>query len=242
MLTSLVWALAVIQIQGFVYSLYVHRYKCHQSITLHPIFEQLCLLLIWLTSTQLSSAWWIRKSVARHLKHHQYTDQKQDPHSPLFFKLIEIIRWNKSNTPGGCYYVSDEDIKHYGRHVPLETSLIAKYIFFKLPSYSGMIISSIIILILVDSYVIFPLLAIWGLPITSGILTIYFPHVFGYQNYKNNNSKNSWPLAIFQWGEELHNNHHKTPSKANFSHKWWEIDLGYVVIKLLSLLKLVNIR
>lgn len=247
MIESIICAITILQIQGFVYSIYVHRYKCHQLISLHPIFEHFCLLLIWLTSTQISSPYWIRKSVARHLKHHHYTDQKQDPHSPKFFKLLEIISWNRSTITGGCYYISDIDVHKYASHVLLETSWIARNLYLKLPPYAGLILSSIVLLFLLDGYVIFPLLALWGLPVTSGVLTIYLSHKFGYQNYKGkNNSKNSWPWAVLQWGEELHNNHHHNHNsknqRANFASKWWEFDLGYAVIKLLNFVKLVRIH
>jgi len=247
MIEAIIWAVVIIQIQGFVYSIYVHRYKCHQLISLHPVFEHFCLLLIWLTSPQLSSPYWIRKSAARHLKHHHHADQEQDPHSPKFFKLLEIVSWNKSTTPGGCYYISDQDVHKYGKHVSLEQSKIAQHLYFKLPPYAGMVVSSVALAMLLGTWSILPMLLIWGLPITSGLLTIYLAHKFGYQNYKGeNNAMNSWPLAVLQWGEELHNNHHHNHNakqqKANFASKWWELDLGYVTIWLLSLTKLVKAR
>ena len=43
-------------------------------------------------------------------------------------------------------------------------------------------------------------------------------------------------------GEELHNNHHAYPSSAKFSSKWWEIDIGWFYIQLLSLLGLAKVR
>ena len=36
-------------------------------------------------------------------------------------------------------------------------------------------------------------------------------------------------------GEGWHNNHHAYPSSGRFGHKWWELDLGYTLIRLFAL-------
>ena len=47
---------------------------------------------------------------------------------------------------------------------------------------------------------------------------------------------------MFIAGEELHNNHHAFPSSAKFSQRPWEIDLGWLHLKVLSTLRLAKIR
>ena len=42
---------------------------------------------------------------------------------------------------------------------------------------------------------------------------------------KNNSTNNPW-LALFTWGESLHNNHHYRPTRLNFNTKWYEMDVG----------------
>ena len=65
-------------------------------------------------------------------------------------------------------------------------------------------------------------------------------HSFGNSNFKTNDySKNNPWLAIFSCGESWHNNHHAFQTSAKFGLKWWQIDLGYWLIKLLQLLGLV---
>jgi len=248
MVESIIWFLIVLQIQGFAYTVYIHRYKIHQLISVHPIFENFCLLLVWLTSNQIHSEWWAKRTVARHIKHHSFTDTVNDPHSPAFFSLFKMVRWNNAHKPGGCYYISDEDVEKYGKHVPIDNSWITQNIIKKLPATTGMILSSLFLLITIDSYfVVLPIASVWGLAITSGFLTSWLSHIFGYQNFKEgNNSKNQWPWAVLQWGEELHNNHHHNHThrvrKATFSEKWYEFDLGYAAIKLLSYIRLVKIH
>jgi stearoyl-CoA desaturase (delta-9 desaturase) len=35
------------------------------------------------------------------------------------------------------------------------------------------------------------------------------------------------------WGEGWHNNHHKNQSSPNIGEHWYEIDIGYYIIKLI---------
>jgi stearoyl-CoA desaturase (delta-9 desaturase) len=39
------------------------------------------------------------------------------------------------------------------------------------------------------------------------------------------------PLQLTAWGENWHENHHSYPASARFSRHWWQIDLGWYVIK-----------
>ena len=56
---------------------------------------------------------------------------------------------------------------------------------------------------------------------------------WGYRTYNtNDNSVNSWWLAILFWGEGWHNNHHAEPRNWSFNRKWWEFDMSGQVIKL----------
>ena len=42
-------------------------------------------------------------------------------------------------------------------------------------------------------------------------------------------------------GELYQNNHHKFPTKSNFAFRWFEIDFGYFVIKLLDKLRIIRL-
>jgi len=43
-------------------------------------------------------------------------------------------------------------------------------------------------------------------------------------------------------GEGYHNNHHKFASRANFGVKWYEIDMTYVIIKLLDAIGVIKLK
>jgi stearoyl-CoA desaturase (delta-9 desaturase) len=60
-------------------------------------------------------------------------------------------------------------------------------------------------------------------------------HKWGYRNFETNDlSRNNWWVGILAWGEGWHNNHHKYQDSCKSGFRWWEIDVTYSVIKLLS--------
>jgi stearoyl-CoA desaturase (delta-9 desaturase) len=83
-------------------------------------------------------------------------------------------------------------------------------------------------------------LTIWALqmawiPLFAAGVINGIGHFWGYRNYEvKDNSRNVIPIAFFLGGEELHNNHHAFATSAKFSTKWWEVDAGWFVIRLLQ--------
>jgi stearoyl-CoA desaturase (delta-9 desaturase) len=78
----------------------------------------------------------------------------------------------------------------------------------------------------------------WAAGVINGI-----GHWFGYRNGETrDNSKNITPLAVWIGGEELHNNHHLAPASAKFSRRWFELDIGWIYLKVFSLLGLATIN
>jgi len=53
---------------------------------------------------------------------------------------------------------------------------------------------------------------------------------------------NNLQWGVFIGGEELHNNHHAFASSAKLSVRSWELDIGWLYIKLLAAFKLANIK
>jgi stearoyl-CoA desaturase (delta-9 desaturase) len=66
-------------------------------------------------------------------------------------------------------------------------------------------------------------------------------HSWGYRNYATRDaSTNLWWVALLSLGEGWHNNHHAFPRSARHGLRWWEVDLTYCLIRLLSLVYLVR--
>lgn len=71
----------------------------------------------------------------------------------------------------------------------------------------------------------------------------YASHKYGYAHFEIEEAKesgfNDALLGFISFGEGFHNNHHAYPRSANFSSKWYEIDLGWYVILGLKKLNLI---
>jgi stearoyl-CoA desaturase (delta-9 desaturase) len=60
-------------------------------------------------------------------------------------------------------------------------------------------------------------------------------HIWGRKRYKSQDeSRNSLLLALITLGEGWHNNHHYYPGTARQGFYWWEIDITYYLLKMLS--------
>ena len=65
-------------------------------------------------------------------------------------------------------------------------------------------------------------------------------HVFGRRRYPTTDtSKNSLLLSLITLGEGWHNNHHHYMSSVRQGFFWWEIDLTYYLLKMLSWVHIV---
>ena len=58
----------------------------------------------------------------------------------------------------------------------------------------------------------------------------------------DNSAGNLQWIAFITAGEGVHNHHHAAPTSARLSHRWFEIDPGWWVIKAMTWLKLARVR
>src|SRR5688500_7646492 len=59
-------------------TVYLHRALAHKAITLHPAPALVFRVILWGTTGIVPRAW-----VAVHRKHHAFSDEPEDPHSPV---------------------------------------------------------------------------------------------------------------------------------------------------------------
>ena len=90
-------------------------------------------------------------------------------------------------------------------------------------------------------------MAVWGFCISTVALfhataTINsLDHMIGQRRYNTpDTSRNNWLLALLTLGEGWHNNHHHYPISTRQGFFWWELDITYYVLVLLSWLGIVN--
>jgi stearoyl-CoA desaturase (delta-9 desaturase) len=65
-------------------------------------------------------------------------------------------------------------------------------------------------------------------------------HTIGSRPYHTHESStNNFWLAIPNYGEGWHNNHHAFPNSALFGLEWWQVDFGAWTIRTLEFLRLI---
>jgi stearoyl-CoA desaturase (delta-9 desaturase) len=78
----------------------------------------------------------------------------------------------------------------------------------------------------------------WAAGVVNGL-----GHFWGYRNFNSEDaSTNLFPLGILIGGEELHNNHHTYATSAKLSNKWFEFDIGWGYIRLMSACRLAKVK
>ncbi len=215
-------------------TLYLHRGQAHRGITFHPIIEHFMRFWLWLTTGMVTKQW-----VAIHRKHHRFSDVEGDPHTPHVYGI-----WHVLFKGAGLYHNASKDsamIQQYGVGTPddwIERKLYTPH------SRLG-----ILLMLVIDLLFFGP----WGI-LVWGIQMIWIPfwaagvinglgHWWGYRNGETkDNSRNISPWGIIIGGECLHNNHHLDPANPKLSRRWFELDIGWVYIKILEFFKLVKIR
>lgn len=215
-------------------TLYLHRAQAHKGIEFHPILSHFMRLWLWLTTGMVTKQW-----VAIHRKHHRFSDEPGDPHSPVVFGIKNIFF-------RGVYYyylaAKDPDmIMQYGKGTPndwIERRLYTPH------SRLG-----ILLMLIVDLVLFGPVgLVVWGvqmlwIPFWAAGVINGVGHWWGYRNGDSkDNSRNISPLGIIIGGEELHNNHHLNPASAKLSRRWFEFDIGWMWLRVFRLLGLARLR
>lgn len=215
-------------------TIYLHRNQTHRALTLHPIISHFFRFWLWMTTGMVTADW-----VAIHRKHHATTDVEGDPHSPVVLGIKKVF-WQGAE----LYRIARKDkemVAKYSHGTPndwLERSVYSRH------SATGIMLMLLIDLFLFGA----PGLTIWAIqmmwiPIFAAGVINGIGHHWGYRNYEcPDAATNIIPWGFWIGGEELHNNHHTFASSAKFSVKWWEFDLGWTYIRILSFFGLAKVK
>ena len=66
-------------------------------------------------------------------------------------------------------------------------------------------------------------------------------HLWGRRRFEtDDDSRNSWWVALLSFGEGWHNNHHAHPTSARHGVRWYEFDMNWLGIRVLQLLGLAH--
>ena len=233
-MTELIYTLIVTHITIICVTLYLHRGQAHRGIVFTPVLEHFMRAWLWLTTGMVTKQW-----VAIHRRHHRYSDQEGDPHSPHVYRIGRVLFRG-----AGLYHSASKDadmVAQYGAGTPddwMERNV-----------YTAHSRLGILLMLLIDV----ALFGAWGVLIW-GIQMIWIPwwaagvingigHWWGYRNGETkDHSRNIVPWDIIVGGECLHNNHHLDPANPRLSRRWFEFDAGWMWLGVFRLVGLARLR
>jgi stearoyl-CoA desaturase (delta-9 desaturase) len=198
-----------------------HRYFSHRSYKLNR-FWQFWLAFLAQTSAQKGALWW----ASHHRDHHLNSDRRADLHSPVH----EGFWWSHLG-----WILSDE----YDDYDPRRIADFSRY-----PELRWL-----------DRYHLLPTVlyavAIYAMGGYGALVWGYFAatvvlyhgtflinslaHIWGSRRFATpDESRNNFWLALVTMGEGWHNNHHHYMSSVRQGIRWWEVDMTYYVLRVLS--------
>jgi stearoyl-CoA desaturase (delta-9 desaturase) len=227
-------AFIMVQITMMAVTLYLHRDQAHRAIDLHPALRHFFRFWIWCTSGMLTREW-----VAVHRKHHAFCETPDDPHSPKVYGLKKVL------LEGAELYKEEtrnkDTIEKFGRGAP--DDWLERNIYLRFPN------AGIITLVLADLIlfgvpgIIIIAVQMAAMPVFAAGVINGLGHHTGYRNFEcDDAATNIVPWGVLIGGEELHNNHHAFPTSAKFSVRKWEFDIGWLYIRLFSVLGLARVN
>jgi stearoyl-CoA desaturase (Delta-9 desaturase) len=215
-------------------TLYLHRDQSHGGLILHPALRHVFRFWLWFSSGAVTREW-----VAVHRCHHAHADREGDPHSPLLFGLRRVLFEGFE-----LYRAAARDpqvLRNYGRGTPddwLERHLYSAH------PHSGIVLFVLAHLVLFGvPGIVMIAVHLAAQPFFAGGVINGLGHALGYRSFEMpSTATNLLPWAVLLGGEELHNNHHAFPRSARFAVQRWEIDIGWLWIRLFRAVGLAEVR
>ena len=202
-----------------------HRMLTHRSFEAHPVVRLLLLVFGSMAVEGAAIDW-----AADHLKHHAFSDQKGDPHSPVEGLWHAHLGW--------LFNTKHADPNVYGRHLLKDPAIV--------------FVDRTFVLWVALSLLIPFAIGGWQGLLWGGLVRIFFVHhvtwsvnsvchTFGKRSYDTSDrSRNQWMVGLLAMGEGWHNNHHAFPRAAIHGMDRWQLDVSAWLIQGLERLRLAS--
>jgi len=230
-ITPLLVGFAVTQVSTLTTSAYLHRSLAHKAVRFNSRAAFFLRFFLWLTTGVKAREW-----AAVHRKHHAFTDEESDPHSPAQLGWVRVQLTNfwlyrrAANDP--------QTVQKWGKD--LAPDKWDRLMFDRGPL--GLLISTFLLSLW---------LGWWQGPLAFGFHVVTYVllsgainavgHTFGRRPYANSATNLHW-LAAITSGEGYHNNHHGLPTSARFGAKRFDFDAAWWLIKFAERCGLAQIR
>jgi len=226
-------------IRMFAITGFYHRYFSHKTFKTSRIM-QFIFAVVGASAVQRGPIWW----AAHHREHHMHSDTINDKHSPKAHSFFwSHTGWflTKANFLTHTKMVKELSrfpelrlIDRFDVIIPIATCISLYFLGdFLLINHPSLNTSGVQLLS-------------WGFVLSTVILyhstflVNSVAHLWGTTRYNTKDeSKNNFLIALLTFGEGWHNNHHHYPGSARQGFYWWEVDLTYYLLKLMSALGLI---
>lgn len=230
-LIGLLVGFCVTMVANYCTTVYLHRGLAHNALQTKPWLGATFKVVLWVTTGMRERQW-----VAVHRKHHAFTDENEDPHSPA------RMGWVRVQLTNPALY----------RRVARDEAQVAKYTRDLPPTRADRLIFDhallglavgVVLMVLAFGWQIaaiaFPFHVVLYLGLSGSVNSI--AHTFGRRTYATSATNVQW-LALITAGEGLHNNHHAAPTSARLSINHGEFDPSWRSIRLMAKLGWLTVR
>lgn len=203
----------------------LHRLLTHRSFEVSTPLRTLFLILGSMAVQGRVIDW-----AANHLKHHAFSDEEGDPHSPLEGFFHAHVGWLFSAPePDRERYckrlVADPVISFIDRTFLLWVAL-GLLIPFLIAGWQGLLWGGLVRIAVVNH-------------VTWAVNSVC--HTYGERPFDiKDESRNNWIVGLLAFGEGWHHNHHAFPAMAYHGMSWRQFDLSALIIRLLAKLGLAR--
>ncbi len=232
-------AVALYVLRMFAITGFYHRYFSHRTFKTSRA-AQFAFAVLGASAVQRGPIWW----AAHHRHHHAHSDRPEDVHSPRQQGFLwSHMGWFLSRGHFAPDLGRVRDLLRYPElrwldrfdilvpfALALGLLLLGKWL---AVAHPGLGTSG-------------GQMLVWGFFVSTvacyhGTYTINsLCHVWGRRRYATGDeSRNNFWLALVTLGEGWHNNHHRYPMSARQGFYWWEVDITYYGLRLLSALGLI---
>ncbi len=209
-----------------------HRYFSHRTYKLNR-FWQFVFAVLGNSAAQRGPLWW----AAHHRHHHRYSDEPEDIHSPKQrgFWWSHMF-WFLGNSNYRTHSELIPDLVKFPELVLLDRfDIVTPFALGTASFFFG-----------------YALQHIWAVETSGSQMLVWFfistvlcahgtftinslSHVFGTRRFATSDtSRNNFLLALITLGEGWHNNHHHYQSTVRQGFRWWEIDMSWYALVVLS--------
>lgn len=222
-------------VRVFAVSVFYHRCFSHRAFRTHRVV-QFVFAFLGAAATQRGPLWW----AAHHRSHHAHADTDADPHSSLRGFWWSHMLWFlcRKNFCAPLHRVRDlarfPELKWLDRF-DLAVPVVYAIGIFALGEALGLRFPE------TDGW----RMLVWGYVVPTVILMhVTFmvnslAHRVGRRRFATaDDSRNNTWLALLTCGEGWHNNHHRHAASARLGFYWWQLDLGWLGLKLFEKLGL----